>query len=120
MEDYKNMSDRELKVWMLEIKDQLSTLMDDICECIDGRKSQSKVESIKSRYAFLKDEVSEVAHYVKLGRNYEGSRFYMGVFSPGVREASAFGFMERKGCSNMRKLLSAVEEARYKMGKYLN
>ena len=117
--DYKSMSDFELANVMINYINRVSHLYDIIAGCLDGRDGgKIPVDNIRSEYRMLKNELRADADYLDLVRNKNGSKLYMGVFAPSIREASAWGFTVPVNSAVNFAMLSAVEEARYKLTKH--
>ena len=117
--DYKNMSDSELAVVMVNYINRVDHLKQLISNYIDGSDCGSMSEArIKEEYAQLKKEIRDDADYLYLKRNRDDRPIYMGAFLPSIREAAAFGFTVPINHRVDQQMFSTVADAHYKLTKY--
>ncbi|WP_318617056.1 hypothetical protein [Sporosarcina sp. YIM B06819] len=118
MLDYKNLSDKELALHILQYIDRTQELMNDVSECLESKSNGTKQE-IQERYKALKNEMKKDAHYLGLSRNrVRGNYLYSRFFQPSISEAAAFGFQSPVNSKIDFNYFSSVEEAHYKLTKY--
>ena len=117
--DFKKMTDAELASVMVNYIGRVENLLHIIAQYLDGNDSVPP-ERIRREYENLKIELREDGHYIDLERNYHGSPLYMGDFRSSIRGAATFGFGLPINCRIDQKMYSAVEEARYRLTKYLS
>lgn len=116
--DFKNMTDSELALIMVNYINRIEHLMRMISGYIDRSIIDISIERIKAEYRQLKYELREDAKYLDQIRNKNGSILYKCAFMPSIREANAFGFTVPVNSMVNFNMYSAVEEAHYKLTKY--
>lgn len=117
--DYKNMSDSELAVVMVNYINRVAHLKRLISNYIDdSERSSMSAAQIKEEYAQLKKEIRDDADYLYLKRNRDDRPIYMGAFLPSIREAAAFGFTVPINHRVDQQMFSTVADAYYKLTKY--
>ncbi len=117
--DYKNMSDSELAVVMVNYINRVAHLKRLISNYIDDSdRSSMSAAQIKEEYAQLKKEIRDDADYLYLKRNRDDRPIYMGAFLPSIREAAAFGFTVPINHRVDQQMFSTVADAHYKLTKY--
>lgn len=109
MIEYKNMNNKELVSVIVGHIDRLNAL----------RELDSLV-SIQSEYKKLKAEIKEIAHYCDLKRNNSDNNFVYVTFCLCYLEANAIGFSEPVNSRNKENLLNSIEEAHYKLEKFID
>ena len=118
--EYKYLSETELRNLLNEYIDRCSQLMDLIAEYLEGNADIQKDYLIHNTYRKLKSEIIDIAHYCDLVRNENyNNKFYSAYFKPSFFEAGAWGFTAKINGAINQKFYSAVEEAHYKLGKYI-
>ena len=118
--EYKTLRVEELMEIINEYTNRLEKLQEMIAQYLrPTMESTMQAVNIHEEYKQIKDEIREIAHYVGLSRNARGSSVYSTVFRPAFREASAYGMTVSTGASISGKMLSAVEEAHYRLRKYM-
>lgn len=118
--EYKTLKDEELIAIINEYIDRLEKLQTLIADYMKPTiESSVQAANIHDEYRQLKEEIREIGHYVKLSRNARGSSLYTTVFRPAFQGASAYGMTASAGSSINGKMLSAVEEAAYRLRKYM-
>ena len=119
MTDYKNLTDAELASIMVDYINQVDQLEQLVGQYIDGHNNEAiSALQIKSLYRRLKDELREIANYLGLVRNYNGSKLYMYFFRLSVLEAAASGFATPVNRTIDHRFFSSVAEAKYKLTKF--
>jgi len=119
--DYKKMSEVELRGILNEYINRCSDLMDLIGEYLQGKANLQMSNLIHDTYATLKSEIKEIAHYCdKISNKNYNNKFYSAYFKPSFFEASAWGFTAKINSVINQRLYSSVEEAHYKLGKYIH
>lgn len=117
--DYKRLNDSELASIMVNYINRVGHLKELIAGYIDKDNHGSiQPDRIKDEYRRLKIELKEIAGYLGLVRNRNGSQLYMLFFSPSIREASAWGFTVPVNRMIDPKMLSAVSDAYYRLTKH--
>ncbi|MBQ9070640.1 MAG: hypothetical protein IJY23_04770 [Clostridia bacterium] len=117
--EYKNMSDSELASVMLSYINRVKQLKNAISQYINYTDGVCmRPQQIKDEYRELKDKLRNDAKYLYLVKNRNGSVLYTSIFTPSIREASAFGFTVPVNAAINYEMYSAVEEAYYKLRKY--
>lgn len=119
--DFNKMSDYELAEVMVSYINRVEHLLEIINRYLyatDGGNIEDV--RIKTYYKELKNELRCDANNVFLVRNRKGSELYMGAFSHSIREAAAFGFTVPSNSVVSQQMYNSVEEARYKLTKYMN
>ena len=118
--EYKTLKDEELIAIINQYIDRLEKLQTLIADYMKPTiESGVQAATIHDEYRLLKEEIREIGHYVKLSRNTSGSSLYSTVFRPAFQGASAYGMTASAGSSINGKMLSAVEEAVYRLRKYM-
>lgn len=118
--EYKTLKDEELFAIINEYTDRLKKLQAMIADYMKLTiESGAQAASIHDEYRQLKEGIREIGHYVNLSRNTRGSSLYTTVFRPAFQGASAYGMMASAGSSINSKMLSSVEEAAYRLRKYM-
>ena len=115
MAELKTMNDIELATHVLKYIERLEQLIDLYSKYQKGDYDLSPV--IYDNYKRLKSEIKDDAHYFGLVVNNKGRAKHYNDFSGAVREAAAFGFTASTNSKINGKFFSAIEEARYKLGK---
>jgi len=116
--DYKNMTDSELAAVMVRLINRVLQLEDAIGQYLNGISVDEGY--IRQGYTQLKSELRACAHYLDLCENKNGSRLYTAFFAPSILEAAAWGFTAPINCRINHRMFSSVEEACYKLRKYLS
>ena len=118
--EYRNLADEELIEIINGYIHRLEKLQAMIADFLKPtRECGVQAVSIYDEYKLLKEEIREISHYVGLVRNKKGSSLYTTVFRPAFQGASAYGMLVPASASINGKMLNAVEEAHYRLNKYL-
>lgn len=118
--EYKTLKDEELFAIINEYTDRLKKLQAMIADYMKLTiASDAQAASIHDEYRQLKEGIRKIGHYVNLSRNTRGSSLYSTVFRPAFQGASAYGMTASAGSSINGKMLSSVEEAAYRLRKYM-
>ena len=119
--DFNKMSDYELAEVMVSYINRVEHLLEIINRYLyatDGGNIEDV--RIKTYYKELKNELRCDANNVSLVRNRKDSELYMGAFLHSIREAATFGFTVPSNSVVSQQMYNSVEEARYKLTKYMN
>ena len=89
-----------------------------IMKMIDNNENN---DEIRIRYKELKQKIKEEAHRCDLIVNQKKfTQFEKKYYAPSIREASAWGFTSPINAKINLTFYSSVEEAHYKLGKYIS
>lgn len=91
---------------------------DNIMKMIESNENK---EEIKIRYKELKEEIKNEAHRCDLIVNRKNfTQFEKQYYAPSIKEASAWGFTSPVNAIVNSNFYNSVEEAHYKLGKYIS
>jgi len=116
--EYKTLQDSELAEIMVRYIHRSEILMEHISCYINNKDCEYDNATIRNEYRSLKNEIREVAAYIRRSNNRNGSELYEGFFVGSISEAGAFGFGVSTNARINQQMYSAVEEARYRLTKY--
>lgn len=118
MDDLKKYTQEQLIYRAKNYLDRLNSLMNNISEYIEGKKTKEK--EIKAEYADLKTKINEEYKYFSSNKNdiMDKSPIHR-CYQSGIMDASAKGFSSRVGANINQKLYSDVEEAEYELNYYM-
>ena len=116
--EYKTLQDSELAEIMVRYIHRSEILMKHISCYINNKDCEYDNATIRNEYRSLKNEIREIASYVRRSNNRNGSELYEGFFVGSISEAGAFGFGVSTNARINQQMYSAVEEARYRLTKY--
>lgn len=89
-----------------------------IMNMIDNKENEN---CIREEYKKLKECIKDEAHRVRLQVNQrQASKFEQMYYAPSIREANAWGFDVKSNARVSRDMWRAVEEAHYKLSKYIS
>ena len=116
--EYKTLQDSQLAEIMVGYIHRSEILMKQISSYINNETCEYDNATIRNEYRSLKNEIREVAAYIRRSNNRNGSELYEGFFVGSISEAGAFGFGVSTNARINQQMYSAVEEARYRLTKY--
>lgn len=97
---------------------RLDKLMSNISDYLKNHNSELGYRIIEE-YKSIKEEIREEAKFLNCRKNdISGISQTHANYSGGIQEASAWGFAVKSNGKIDQKMLSAVEEAKYKLNKY--
>lgn len=109
--------EEELLSWMKNFYEDCELLIDEIYSCNYKISGNIKNEYARLKY-LVRDKKKSLKNEIRSGLCPK-SRFTDKCVS-NIGEAAAFGFTESMASKNKDKLLSAVEEGRYRIKKLMN
>ena len=116
--EYRTLQDSQLAENMVGYIHRSEILMKQISSYINNETCEYDNATIRNEYRSLKNEIREVAAYIRRSNNRNGSDLYEEFFVGSVREAEAYGFYVPTNARISQQMHSAVEEARYRLTKY--
>lgn len=121
MIDYSKISDTELARRICDYYEQINSLMDRVSNYLKLKKHDAaEMNIIRSVYKSLKEQIREEAHDVQLKENENCRRTKEFIcYRDGMVEAAAFGFTQPTNSKIDFSFYSCIEEARYKISKYI-
>lgn len=121
MINYSEITDRELGERICNYNKRINELMAEISDYLDRTNwSQEQKLLIQAEYTALKTEIRKEAHDIQIRWNNRcRNTVAFRSFRDGIIEAAARGFDKPTNGSIDFRYFSAVEEARYKLTKYL-
>lgn len=112
------LSDQEIAARMVDYINRTNNLFHQVSLVINGKSSDMTNKEILTEYKALKKTIQEDADWLKLSRNTKRDNSVLQTrFRWPIVEASAWGFTAKVNSRINIKLLSSIEEARYKLQK---